>query len=165
MLRDEERKGGGEQGAIEHVVPRDDFWSPSLFSSSPVRRRGHCSGRREGRRGPRRRPGHAHAHAAGGGGGRGEEEHRQGGTVPTVPGALRGGQPGVAAPPRHRLFHTTVSVCVCNGGRMRPRWEAAPSPDSPGGLPVASAGRDSTKPRFSDPLDEGYFIYSTPQLF
>lgn len=58
-----------------------------------------------------------------------EEERGQGGTVPAVPCALRGGQPSVAAPPRHRLFLTTVSVCVCSRGRVRLPWEAAPSPE------------------------------------
>lgn len=76
-----------------------------------------------------------------------------------------------AVSPAWRLFlgiacFTPRCRCACaTKGGCGPAGRLLRAPDSPGGLPVASAGRDSTKPRFSDPLGEGYFIYSTLQLF
>lgn len=114
------------------------MWSPEMISGPSLYFRaapyatagmtavaGRAGGGRDSRQGT------ALAQAAGGGGGGEEEEHGQRGTVRAVPGALRGGQPGVAAPPRRRLILTTVSVCVCSGGRVRFPREAAPSHRQP----------------------------------
>lgn len=59
--------------------------------------------------------------------------------------------------PRSRCACAEEGGCGSLGSLLR-------APHSTGRLPVASAGRDSTKPRFSDQLDEGCFIYSTLQL-